>query len=249
MCYFLEVKFYHKGEILLRGGVSPIANFEDWRDTGLLLAGTMRRAVAMRGIMERRSTLEIRKVSVSRLNPAEYNPRIKLEPGSTAYEQLARSLDEFGYIDPIIWNEGTGNVVGGHQRLAILTAQGAAEVEVSVVHLDEIKEKALNLALNKISGEWDDEKLSELLVELTDEGMIDFTGFTTMDYAELLGEDADPEPEGEPPEDEPEESGKESSFNYQEQYGVIVMCRDEADQQAVYEKLRGMGYECKVVAT
>lgn len=110
--------------------------------------------------------MEIRKVSLDQLNPAPYNPRKDLQPGDPAYEKLARSMNEFGCVEPIVWNERTGNVVGGHQRLKVLAESGAVEVDVSVVDLPPDKEKALNLALNKISGSWDDGRLAELLQEL-----------------------------------------------------------------------------------
>lgn len=57
---------------------------------------------------------------IEQLNAAVYNPRICLQPGDPEYEKLRRSLDEFGYVDPIVWNEQTGNMVGGHQRYKVL---------------------------------------------------------------------------------------------------------------------------------
>lgn len=121
--------------------------------------------------------MEIRKVKVSDLRPAEYNPRQDLKPGDREYEKIARSIDEFGYVEPIVWNETTGNIVGGHQRLKILIERGETEVEVSVVRLNEHDEKVLNVALNKITGRWDTGKLTELLKELQAEGAMEVTGF------------------------------------------------------------------------
>ncbi|WP_231850562.1 ParB N-terminal domain-containing protein [Brevibacillus brevis] len=83
---------------------------------------------------------------VSKINPASYNPRIDLQPGDIEYEKLKRSIQEFGYVEPLIWNEQIGNLVGGHQRFKILVEQGTTEIEVSIVSLDEIQEKALNIA-------------------------------------------------------------------------------------------------------
>jgi len=97
------------------------------------------------------------------LNPAKYNPRKDLQPGDPEYEKLLRSVEEFGYVEPIIWNERTGNIVGGHQRFKVLSQIGYTEIECVVVNLDEQREKALNVALNKISGEWDLSKLTDLL--------------------------------------------------------------------------------------
>lgn len=121
--------------------------------------------------------MEIRKVKVSDLRPAEYNPRQDLKPGDREYEKIARSIDEFGYVEPIVWNETTGNIVGGHQRLKILIERGETEVEVSVVRLNEHDEKVLNVALNKITGRWDTGKLTDLLKELQSEGAMEVTGF------------------------------------------------------------------------
>lgn len=116
--------------------------------------------------------------NITELVLADYNPRKDLQPGDPEYEKLKKSILEFDYIEPIIWNQRTGQVVGGHQRLKILKELGRQEVEVSVVDLPEDKEKALNIALNKISGEWDLPKLQELLAELEQcDFDIQLTGF------------------------------------------------------------------------
>jgi len=96
----------------------------------------------------------IEKVPASKLNPAAYNPRKDLKPGDKEYEKLKRSIAEFGYVEPIIWNKTTGNVVGGHQRLKVLLDLGQTEIDCVIVELDDKREKALNLALNKIQGDW-----------------------------------------------------------------------------------------------
>jgi ParB-like chromosome segregation protein Spo0J len=115
--------------------------------------------------------LEIRKVSIDSLNPAAYNPRVDLTPNDFMYQRLKESMTEFGYVEPIVWNETTGNVISGHQRLKILIEQGCKEADVSVLHLDEQQEKLLNIAMNKISGDWDNEKLTALLNDLITEDM------------------------------------------------------------------------------
>ncbi|MFP3589850.1 ParB N-terminal domain-containing protein, partial [Paraburkholderia sp. SIMBA_055] len=81
---------------------------------------------------------------------------VDLKPGDKAYEELKASIEHFGYIDPLIWNEKTGNLVGGHQRFKILLESNPTEIKVSVVSLNEKEEKALNIALNKIEGDWDE---------------------------------------------------------------------------------------------
>jgi len=126
---------------------------------------------------------------ISDLNPSEYNPRKDLQPGEPEYEKLKKSIQEFDYIDPIIWNKRTGNVVGGHQRIKVLQELGWEEVEVSVVDLPEDKEKALNLALNKISGDWDFPRLKDLLEELkAGDFDIGITGFDLVEIDDLITE-------------------------------------------------------------
>ena len=110
--------------------------------------------------------MEFRKIEVSRMKAATYNPRVDLQPGDPEYEHIKASIGEFGYIDPIIWNERTGNIVGGHQRYKILVEQGLQELDVVVVDMDEEVEKAANLALNKAVGLWDEDKVKLLLDEL-----------------------------------------------------------------------------------
>lgn len=98
--------------------------------------------------------MNIQIISLDRINPAAYN-RVDLQIGDPEYEKLRRSIETFGYVEPIVWNERTGNMVGGHQRYKILHARGDTEAAVSVVYLDEQQERLLNLALNKVSGRWD----------------------------------------------------------------------------------------------
>lgn len=130
--------------------------------------------------------MEIRRVPVGRLNPAAYNPRKDLSPNDPAYKKLARSMGQFGYVEPIVWNERTGNVIGGHQRLKVLMNEGHREIDVSVVNLSETDEKALNVALNKISGEWDMEKLHEIMLEFSGEIDVTVTGFDLTEIDEIF---------------------------------------------------------------
>lgn len=131
--------------------------------------------------------LNIQKIDVNKLNPAKYNPRKDLKPGDPEYEKLKKSINTFGYVEPVIWNKRTGNVVGGHQRLKILKEQGTTEIECVVVDMDESEEKALNVALNKVSGEWDIPKLTEFLDDL-DKSMFDvsLTGFDVAEIEDLF---------------------------------------------------------------
>lgn len=129
----------------------------------------------------------IEKIEVEQLIPADYNPRKDLQPGDSEYEKIKRSLEEFGYVDPVIWNKTTGRVVGGHQRLKVLASMGRTEVECVVVELNEEKEKALNVALNKISGDWDKEKLAVLITDLDASDFdVSLTGFDAAEIDDLF---------------------------------------------------------------
>src|SRR5450759_893256 len=99
--------------------------------------------------------MELRSIKVTDMNPAPYNPRKNLKPEDAKYQHIRASIDTFGYVDPIIWNERTGNIVGGHQRYKILVEKGAKVIECSVVDYDITTEKAANAALNKAQGDWD----------------------------------------------------------------------------------------------
>ena len=132
--------------------------------------------------------MQIEKRAVVELKAAEYNPRKDLQPGDVEYEKLKRSIQEFGYVEPVIWNKRTGIVVGGHQRLKVMKDLGYTEVDCVVVDLDDAKEKALNIALNKISGEWDNDLLASLLKDLGGSGYdITLTGFDLAEAQELFG--------------------------------------------------------------
>ena len=122
--------------------------------------------------------MEIVKKQIDSLIPAEYNPRKDLTPSDPEYQRLKRSVEEFGYVEPVIYNKRTGVVVGGHQRLKVLKELGFREIDCVEIDIDETQEKALNIALNKISGSWDDVKLKELLTELKSlDYDVELTGF------------------------------------------------------------------------
>ena len=121
------------------------------------------------------------------LIPADYNPRKDLKPGDPEYDKLKRSMEQFGYVEPVIWNKATGRVVGGHQRLKVLMDMGVTEVECVVVEMDEEREKALNIALNKISGDWDKDKLMLLISDLQGADFdVSLTGFDPAEIDDLF---------------------------------------------------------------
>lgn len=134
----------------------------------------------------------IETLPLSRLKPAPYNPRVTLKPGMPRYERLARSLEEFDLVQPLVWNRRSGHVVGGHQRLAILQSKGVTETPCVVVDLDGDREKVLNVALNNanVGGDWDTDAMLVLLGELSASSDVDatLTGFSDGELRELLFE-------------------------------------------------------------
>jgi len=129
-------------------------------------------------------------LNLSKLLPAEKHPRKKLKTGDPAFDDLRRSIETFGYVDPIVWNRRTGNVVGGHQRLEVLRFLGYEEAEVSIVDLSPEMELALDIALDKVTGEWDLPKLRDVIVELeTFDIDISLTGYSAREIEILLKRD------------------------------------------------------------
>jgi DNA modification methylase len=132
--------------------------------------------------------MNIQRIPAEKLKPAKYNPRKDLKPGDPAYEKIKRSIHDFGYVEPVIWNEVTGNIVGGHQRYKILVSEGATEIDCVVVHIENVQdEKALNIALNKAVGEWEPVALVDLLSDLQQSGYdLGATGFDAAEVDDLF---------------------------------------------------------------
>jgi DNA modification methylase len=131
--------------------------------------------------------MTIEKKPIEDLLPADYNPRKDLKPDDAEYEKLERSIRQFGYVEPVIWNKATGSIVGGHQRIKILKELGLTELDCVVVDFSLEQEKALNIALNKISGDWDKEKLALLIADLQGEDFdISLTGFDPAEIDDLF---------------------------------------------------------------
>ena len=145
---------------------------------------------------------EMRLIPIKDLRFAEYNPRSIKDKN---FERLQESLSEFGVATPITVNMYKGReniIVGGHMRVRALEQQAELEVPCFIVYLDEAKEKLCNIALNNPSmqGDWDEEKLAELIVKLTEEGVnVKLTGFddaqitNLKDMQSLKGHKDDPE--------------------------------------------------------
>jgi len=190
--------------------------------------------------------IKIERRPVADLLPAGYNPRVAVEPGSRLYEQLQRSLQMFGYAAPIVWNKRSGRIVGGHQRLSVMIqAFGVEEVDVRVVDLSDTQEKALNVALNKIAGDWDTAKLASLLRDLdalddaADVTALD-TGYNRKEITDLL--DLTPSPGSD--DDGDEAAGGGAAIN--SSWSVIADCANESEQRKAYDALKTLGIKVRV---
>ena len=132
--------------------------------------------------------MEIVKVNINELISPEYNPR---QITDDEMEKLKNSINEFGYVAPIIVNKHNNHIVGGNQRYEALKSLGYTDVDVIFVDEQDLnREKALNIALNKISGEWDFVKLADILddLELNDFD-ISITGFDELELEDFGIED------------------------------------------------------------
>lgn len=130
--------------------------------------------------------LKIKHLGINEPKPAAYNPRKKLKAGDPEYQKIKRSIEEFGYVDPIIVNADY-TVIGGHQRLTVMKDLGFPSLDCVVLDIDKTKEKALNVALNKISGEWDMDALKDVLSGLDEDDQL-LTGFDMAELDEMLGD-------------------------------------------------------------
>ncbi len=106
--------------------------------------------------------MNIQKIAIKELNPATYNPR---QINEEDFEKLKKSLKEWDLVEPVVVNKDM-TIIGGHQRVKAAIAMGWDEIDCNVVNLDKKAEKLLNLALNKITGEWNYELLYDLIIDL-----------------------------------------------------------------------------------
>ena len=131
--------------------------------------------------------MELKKLQLSELKPAAYNPRVALKPGDPEYEALALSIESNGYIEPIVVNKDL-TIISGHQRRTVMMDLGRTEAEVIIVDIqDPERVKTANIALNKITGRWDEKALYNLLIDLEQAGAdLAETGFSTDDLSALF---------------------------------------------------------------
>lgn len=146
--------------------------------------------------------MQTKRMLLRDIRPAAYNPRKRLEPGEKEYEALKGSIERWGLVDPLVVNARTGNLISGHQRYYILTNLGETETEAVAVDLDERQEKLLNVAMNKVEGQWDYSKLEQLLGDYEIEEA-KATGFSAQEIALILARNDDLENDAEEYDDEP----------------------------------------------
>lgn len=210
--------------------------------------------------------MEIDKIKITEIVPADYNPR---KISSEDFERLTESIKTFGLVDPIIINLNDNTVIGGHQRYDVLMdmyMNKELDKELSVMKLgdigwvftddnlnveDENFEKALNLALNKISGEWDNEKLSLLLNELEVSGFdVELTGFDVDEIKKMtFVEDTEEFKEltGFRDLDDDEELGTENPEKEKIYFKLVLMLSSEKEQEEMYLQLQEEGYDCQIL--
>jgi DNA modification methylase len=157
---------------------------------------------------------ENRKMKLEDLKPADYNPR---EIEDKNFAGLEKSIERFGMLEPIVWNERTGNIVGGHQRFKVLMSKGEEEVDVVVVDLSVDEEVACNIALNNpnIQGNWA-ENIGDLLKEIKGNMSDAFDDLLLGDLASDLGIKFDEDKK--PKDDDVPSLPKESKSKYGEVY-------------------------------
>lgn len=180
-------------------------------------------------------------VKVKDLVPNPKNPRMDLRPGMPMYDKLKNSIGRFGYIDPIIWNRRTGMIVSGHQRFQVMkdiaeeNGEPFDEIDVMEVDMPENKQDSFMVAVNKITGFWDMEKLASLFRELEEEDL-KYTGYDSIEIDSLL--------EG----DEENIIIEDEDYIQKEQketYRLTLYFDNPEDVDTAYDKLTEEGYNVK----
>ena len=123
------------------------------------------------------NNMNILEIDINKLIFPKYNPRKKLKPEDKEYQKIKKSIEEFGYTDLVIINKDN-TIISGNQRTQVLMDMGYKKIKVVQIDIDKTKEKALNIALNKITGEWDYAMLGDLLLDLDSQNYdLEITGF------------------------------------------------------------------------
>ena len=189
--------------------------------------------------------MNFEKIKIKDLIFPEYNPRKKLNSEDKEYKKIKNSISEFGYVDPVIVNKDN-TIVGGNQRCQVLKDLGFEEIDIVRVDISKDKEKMLNIALNKITGEWDFDKLTELLkeIKIDNEDDLFLTGFEEKEFDKLLKEfDKDESPEDDFDEEKALKEVVEPITNSGVLYQLgkhFLMCSDSTNEEHVKKLLQGV---------
>ena len=184
-----------------------------------------------------------RTVKIEDITPNPKNPRIDLRPEMPLYKRLRESIEHYGYLDPIIWNKRTGMIVSGHQRFQVMKdiadekGEKLESIDVMEVDMSETKQDSFMIAVNKITGLWDTEKLTALFKEL-DEEDLSYTGFEEFEIQSYL----DNNTEGnirELDEDADYIEPKEKAFR------LTIIFDTEDDMISAFDKLKEDGYNVR----
>lgn len=133
--------------------------------------------------------MEVKTLKFVDVVEAFYNPRKLLKKSDKAYQDIKKSLETYGSVEPLVVNDVNMRLISGHQRLQIMRDMGLTEGEFSIIHIeDPTEEKALNIALNKIKGKFDNAKLFDVLREIKDDVDITDLGFEMSEVESILGD-------------------------------------------------------------
>ena len=193
---------------------------------------------------------DVKEIKLKDLNPAEYNPRTISEK---EFNKLTQSIREYGLVDPILINMKNMTIIGGHQRYSVLLSEnkknnsyenlllfrrgdiGWVFTEDVLTVKDESHEKGLNLALNKISGEWDYPRLNSLLDELNVKGFdVSLTGFEDFD-TDLGSVDLDSL-----------DIGLDDDLLIDNISEIIVVFDNKEDRDNLFEEMSNEGYNVRI---
>lgn len=178
--------------------------------------------------------MNIQKIDINKLKPATYNPRKNLQKDDAEYKKIYNSIQKFGYVEPIIIN-GDKTIIGGHQRYKVLKDLGYANIDCVVLDLDKNSEKMLNIALNKISGDWDMSLLKDLLLDLDSVNFdIELTGFDMTEVENLMCQFH-----------VEEDTRNETIEEEKKKFDIKISCKDEKEYNTLYERLLREGFSVK----
>ena len=188
-------------------------------------------------------------VPINQLVPNPKNPRVDLRPGMPIYQKLKESLIHHDYVEPIIWNKRTGYIVSGHQRLQVMKdiAEEDGEIldalDVIVVDMPENRADTLMVAINKITGIWDEDKLKTLFQELN-ESDYTYTGYEDFEIDKLLNEDTSVP-------DDVQDSDTISTLDdmddakTKDAFKLTIIFDTEDERESAYYNLKDKGYNVK----